>query len=119
MIASVASVALRTSVSNQRSRIGRAAPVSNSIASGMSSPSAASVGTPFRFLAVSRNLLPRPILRRSCGKGSGSGAAFVSGGSRMAATRSSKRVVARIGLRVLVAELGDLPVIQLLHRAPW
>ena len=40
MIASVASVALSTSLSNQRSRIGRAAPVSSSTASGKSAPSA-------------------------------------------------------------------------------
>ncbi len=40
MIASVASVALSASDSNQRSRIGRAAPVSISTAAGRSSPKA-------------------------------------------------------------------------------
>ena len=78
MTASVASVPFSSSDSNQRSRIGRAAPVRISTASPAASPSR-------------RNERPsESIVRRSRGRGcSRSGGAIVSVGSTTAATRSS------------------------------
>ncbi len=79
MIASVASVDFRASDSNQRSRIGRAAPVSSSAAS----EAAASPSRP--------NERPSPSQRRrSPGPGrSRSGGVMAMVGSTSAATRSS------------------------------
>ena len=106
MIASVASVAFSTSLSNQRSRIGRAAPVSSSTACGKSAPSSPSARYSAHSFLPSRSRLPRPMLRQSSGSGSGSGAAWLSTGSSTCGHALQKRVVARIGRRIARAELA-------------
>ena len=78
MIASVAIVPLSSSLSNQRSRIGRAAPVSTSIASPMPGPSRCSA----RPILPASSSCPRLGRKRL-------GGICVSVGSTTEATRSS------------------------------
>ena len=89
MTASVANVALRTSVSNHLSRMGLAAPVNNSIASGRESPRDFSVDCIFQAFFMSLSFLKKPIFRSPLETGHTSGAVCDKVGSSTAATFSS------------------------------
>jgi len=90
MMASVARVARSTSASNQRSRIGRAAPVTNSVASGSESPKWPRARYNLQSFDVSRRRFANPMLRHSFGRGSMSGADWFKIGSRTSAIFSSQ-----------------------------
>ncbi len=104
MTASVASVTFNCSDSNQRSRIGRAAPVRISIASAPSLPKPAEL--PGRACRGSRN--------RRAGLDHGSGGVCTSIGSRKSATRVEHRLVLRQVLGVLRGELAHFAMGQFL-----